>query len=130
MNKVILMGRLTRDPEIRYSQGANPVAVARYSLAVRRMFTKQGEPDVDFINIVSFGKSAEFAEKYFKKGQNVAIAGRLQVSNWEDKEGRKRTTTEVIVQEQHFAGSKVEGKAKEDVAEPTPTHENDEDLPF
>ena len=77
MNKVILMGRLTRDPEVRYSQSANPVAVARYGLAVRKQFAKQGEPDVDFFNIVAFGKAGEFAEKFFRKGQMVAVVGRL-----------------------------------------------------
>ena len=129
MNKVILMGRLTRDPDVRYSQGANPIAVARYSLAVRRMFTKQGEPDVDFINVVAFAKAAEFTEKYFKKGQNVAIAGRLQVRNWEDKEGNKRTTTEVIIEEQHFTGSKTDNKAQP-VGGNDQAHHDDEDLPF
>lgn len=106
MNKVILMGRLTRDPEVRYSQAAEPVAVARYGLAVNKRFKRQGEADADFINCVAFGKTGEFAEKYFKKGQMVAVTGRLQVSNWEDKEGQKRTTTEVVVEEQFFAESK------------------------
>lgn len=107
MNKVILMGRLTRDPEIRYSQSANPVAVVRYGLAVRRQFTREGEPDVDFVNIVSFGKSGEFAEKYFQKGQMVAVVGRLQVRTWDDQQGVKRTTVEVVAEEQHFAESKA-----------------------
>ena len=107
MNKVILMGRLTRDPEVRYSQSANPIAIARYGLAVRRQFKREGEPDVDFINIVAFGKAGEFAEKYFQKGQMVSVVGRLQVSNWEDPQGAKRTNTEVIVEEQHFAESKT-----------------------
>jgi single-strand DNA-binding protein len=106
MNKVILMGRLTRDPEARYSQSANPIAVTRYGLAVRRQFTREGEPDVDFINIVSFGKAGEFAEKYFRKGQMVAVVGRLQVRTWDDAQGVKHTTTEVIAEEQHFAESK------------------------
>lgn len=106
MNKVILMGRLTRDPEVRYSQSANPVAIARYGLAVRRQFTKEGQLDVDFINIVAFGKAGEFAEKYFKKGQMVAVTGRLQIGSWEDKEGVKRTNVDVIAEEQHFAESK------------------------
>lgn len=107
MNKVIIMGRLTRDPEVRYSQSANPIAVARYGLAVRRQFKREGEPDVDFINVVSFGKAGEFAEKYFQKGQMVSVVGRLQVSNWEDPQGAKRTNTEVIAEEQHFAESKA-----------------------
>ena len=107
MNKVILMGRLTRDPEIRYSQSANPIAVARYGLAVRRQFQREGEPDVDFINIVAFGKAGEFAEKYFQKGQMVSVVGRLQLGTWEDKEGIKRNNIDVIAEEQHFAESKT-----------------------
>lgn len=118
MNKVILMGRLTRSPEVRYSQGAEPVAVARYTLAVNRRFKRKDEPEADFIPCVALGKSGEFAEKYFRKGQLVAVTGRLQVRSWEDNEGKKRWTTEVIIEEQHFAESKKdtgEGKAaKED----------------
>ena len=106
MNKVILMGRLTRDPEVRYSQGAEPLAIARYSLAVNKRFKRQGEPDADFIPCVAFGKQGEFAEKYFRKGQMVSVVGRLQVRNWDDNEGRKRTTTEVVVEEHYFAESK------------------------
>ena len=106
MNKVILMGRLTRDPEVRYSQGAEPLAVARYSLAVNKRFKRQGEPDADFIPCVAFGKNGEFTERYFRKGQLVSVVGRLQVRNWEDDEGRKRVTTEVVVEEQYFADSK------------------------
>ena len=105
MNKVILMGRLTKDPEVRYSQSANPVAVARYGLAVRKSRVKEGEPDVDFFNIVALGKAGEFAEKYFKKGQMVAVVGRLQVNTWEDQQKVKHTSYEVVVEEQHFAGS-------------------------
>ena len=113
MNKVILMGRLVKEPEVRYSQGAEPIAVARYTLAVNRRFKRQGEPEADFINCVAFGKTGEFAEKYFKKGQLVTITGRLQVRSW-DKDGERRYATEVIIEEQHFAESKKdsgEGKA-------------------
>ena len=78
MNKVILMGRLTRDPEVRYSQGERPVAVARYTLAVNRTFKRAGEPDADFINCVTFGRSAEFAEKYFRQGIRIVVSGRIQ----------------------------------------------------
>ena len=99
MNKVILMGRLTREPEVRYSNGAEPLAVARYTLAVNRRFKRKDEPEADFIPCVAFGKSGEFAEKYFRKGQLVAVTGRLQVRSWEDNEGKKRWTTEVIVEE-------------------------------
>ena len=106
LNKVILMGRLTRDPEIRYSQSAEPMAIARYSLAVERRFKREGEPKADFIPCVAFGKQGEFAERYFRKGQLVSVAGRLQVRNWEDNEGKKRTATEVVVEEQYFAESK------------------------
>lgn len=106
MNKVILMGRLTRDPEVRYSNSAEPVAIANYSLAVNKRFKKDGQPDADFINIVAFGQKGEFAEKYFKKGQMVAVVGSLQVRNWDDKDGNKRTTTEVVVEDQYFAESK------------------------
>ncbi len=106
MNKVILMGRLVKDPEVRYSQGGEPLAVARYTLAVNRRFKRAGEQDADFIGCVAFGKSGEFAEKYFKKGQMVAVVGRLQVRSWDDNEGKKRWSTEVVVEEQHFAESK------------------------
>lgn len=114
MNKVILMGRLTKDPEVRYSQGAEPVAVAKYTLAVNRRFKRQGEQDADFINCVAFGKAGEFAEKYFKKGQQVSIVGRLQVRSWEDNDGKKRYATDVIVEEQYFAGGKNENTGKQE----------------
>lgn len=107
MNKVILMGRLTREPEVRYSQGAEPLAVARYTLAVNRRFKRKDEPEADFIPCVAFGKSGEFAEKYFRKGQLVAVTGRLQVRSWEDNEGKKRWTTEVVIEEQYFAEGKT-----------------------
>ena len=106
MNKVILMGRLTRDPEVRYSQGMEPLAVARFSLAVNRRFKKDGEPDADFINCVAFCKSGEFVERYFKKGQMVSVVGRLQVRSWDDKDGTKRWSTDVVVEETYFAESR------------------------
>ena len=113
MNKAVLVGRLTRDPEVRYSQGDNTTAVARYTVAVDRRFKRDGEPTADFIPCVVFGRSAEFAEKYFKKGQMVSIVGRLQVRSWEDNEGKKRWSTDVIVEEQYFAESKKEnGESK------------------
>ena len=111
MNKVILMGRLTRDPEVRYSQGAEPLAVTRYSLAVNRRFKKEGEPDADFINIVAFGKSGEFASKYFRKGQMVAVTGHLRISSYDDKDGKRQYYTDVVVEEQHFAESKASSGA-------------------
>lgn len=139
MNKVILMGRLTRDPEVRYSQGAEPVAVARYTLAVNRRFKRKDEPEADFIPCVALGKSGEFAEKYFRKGQLVDVIGRLQVRSWEDKEGKKHWTTEVIVEEQYFAESKKNsnaaapkegGQAPADGFYPIDESVEDEDLPF
>lgn len=106
MNKVILMGRLTRDPEIRYSQSETPIAVARYSLAVDRRFKRDGEPDADFFNCVAFGKQGEFAEKYLKKGMLICICGRLQNRSYDDQNGQKRWITEVIIEEQNFGESK------------------------
>lgn len=107
MNKVILMGRLTRDPEVRYSQGENSLAVARYSLAVDRRFKRPGEPDADFINCVSFGKAAEFAEKYLKQGTKIAVTGRIQTGSYTNKDGQKVYTTDIVVEEQEFAESKA-----------------------
>lgn len=107
MNKVILMGRLTRDPEVRYTQGENPIAIARYSLAVNRMTKQQeGQPSADFPNILAFGKMAEFAEKYLHKGTKIALVGRLQTGSYTNKDGVKVYTTEVVVESQEFAESK------------------------
>lgn len=106
MNKVILMGRLTRDPEVRYSQGAQGTAVCRYSLAVNRSYKREGEPEADFINVVAFGNRGEFAGKYFKKGMMVAVVGELRISSYTDKDGNKRWSTDVVVTEQHFAESR------------------------
>ena len=107
MNKVILMGRLARDPEVRYSQGADPLAVVRFSLAVARRFKREGEPEADFINCVAFGKNGEFVERYFKKGQMVSVVGRLQVRSWEDRSGTKHWSTDVVVEETYFVESKA-----------------------
>lgn len=106
MNKVILMGRLTRDPEVRYSQGEKSTAVARFTLAVDRRFKREGEQNADFINCISFGKSAEFAEKYFRQGTKVLISGRIQTGSYTNKDGNKVYTTDVVVEEQEFAESK------------------------
>lgn len=106
MNKVILMGRLTKDPELRYSQGVPVMTVARYTLAVSRRFKQKDAPDTDFLNCVAFGKTAEFAEKYFKKGQMVGVVGRVQNRSWIDKEGKNCYATDIIVDEQYFAESK------------------------
>lgn len=107
MNKVVLMGRLTRDPEVRYG-GANNTAVARYTVAVPRRFKRDGEPDADFVPCVVFGRSAEFAEKYFRQGMRVSISGRIQTGSYTNKDGVKVYTTDVIVEEQEFAESKAE----------------------
>lgn len=107
MNKVILMGRLTRDPEVRYSQGENQTVIVRYSLAVNRRFKREGDPEADFINCVAFGKQAEFAEKYLKKGTKMAITGRIQTGSYTNKDGVKVYTTDVIVEEQEFAKAKL-----------------------
>lgn len=135
MNKVILMGRLVRDPEVRYSHGAEPIAVARYTLAVDRKFQKSGQNrEADFLGCVAFGKSGEFAEKYFKKGQMVAVVGHLQTRTWDDSEGKKRWSTEVIVDEQHFCGGKAEGNAAPKQEQPetgfNPVDDDDSDLPW
>jgi single-strand DNA-binding protein len=110
MNKVVLVGRLTGNPEVRYSQGDSATAVARYTIAVDRRFKskREGEPTADFIRCVVFGNSAEFAEKYFRKGMRVAISGRIQTGSYTNNEGVKVYTTEVIVEEQEFAQNKDE----------------------
>lgn len=107
MNKVILMGRLTRNPEVRYVQNENGTAVARYSLAVDRRFKREGEQDADFISCVAFGRAAEFAEKYFHKGIKVLITGRIQTGSYTNKDGQKVYTTDVVIEEQEFAESKA-----------------------
>ena len=112
MNKVILMGRLTRDPELRYSQGAQGTAVCRYSLAVNRSFKREGEPEADFINIVAFGSRGEFASKYFRKGMMVGVVGELRISSYDDKDGNKRWSTDVVVSEQHFAESRASSESR------------------
>jgi single-strand DNA-binding protein len=106
MNKVILMGRLTRDPEVRYSQGANATAVCRYTIAVDRRFKREGEPDADFFNCTVFGKGAEFAEKYLKQGTKIVVSGRVENDNYTNKDGQKVYGTRILVEEQEFAESK------------------------
>lgn len=106
MNKVILMGRLTRDIEVRYTTGENPMAVARYTLAVPRRFKREGEQDTDFVSCVSFGKAAEFAGKYFRQGIKIVITGRIQTGSYTNRDGRKVYTTDVVIEDQEFAESK------------------------
>ena len=107
MNKVIEIGRLVKDPEIRYSQGANTTCVARYTLAVDRKFRQEGQPSADFINCVAFGRQGEFAEKYLKQGTKIVISGRIQTGSYTNREGVKVYTTDVVVEEQDFAESKA-----------------------
>lgn len=107
MNKVILMGRLTRDPEVRYTQGDNASAVARFSLAVDRRFKKDGDQTADFINCVAFGKTGEFIEKYGHKGTKFVVEGRIYTGSYTNKDGQKVYTTDVVVEDQEFAESKA-----------------------
>ena len=107
MNKVILMGRLTRDPEVRYSQGENAMAIARYTLAVDRRFNRNNyDQTADFIGCVAFGRAGEFAEKYLHKGTKIAVTGRIQTGSYTNKDGVKVYTTDVVVEDQEFAESK------------------------
>jgi len=109
MNKVILMGRLTRDPEVRYSQGENATAIARYTIAVDRRVSRNGGDDqqsADFIGCVAFGRQAEFAEKYLRKGTKIALEGRIQTGSYTNKDGQKVYTTDIVVEQQEFAESK------------------------
>ncbi len=106
MNKVILMGRLTRDPEVRYSQGASATAVARFSIAVDRRFKREGEPDADFFNCTCFGKQAEFVERYLRKGTKILTAGRIQNDNYTNKDGQMVYSVRVMVDEIEFAESR------------------------
>ena len=113
MNKVILMGRLTRDPDVRYSQGENPLAIARYTLAVDRRFSRRdggdGQQTADFISCKAFGRSGEFAEKYFRKGTKICVTGRIETGSYTNKDGVKVYTTEIVVEDQEFAESKNSG---------------------
>ena len=115
MNKVILCGRITKDPEVRYSQGDNATAIARYTIACDRKFKRDGEQSADFISCVAFGKSGEFAEKYLKKGTKIIVTGRIQTGSYKDKEGKTVYTTDVVVEDHEFAESKGTSESK-----PTP----------
>lgn len=136
MNKVILMGRLTKDPEVRYTQSSNTL-VASFNLAVNRRFVKQGEErQADFVSIVAWSKIGEFCSKYFKKGQQVGIIGRLQTRTWDDEQGQKHYVTEVIAEEAYFADSKKDNNETNTFgnfgASETPdfTVSDSDDLPF
>ena len=111
MNKVILVGRLTRDPEVRYSQGDSSTAVGRYTLAVDRRFKRDGEQTADFIGCVAFGRQAEFAEKYLRQGVKIAVTGRIQTGSYTNRDGVKVYTTDVVVEEQEFVESKANSSA-------------------
>ena len=137
MNKIVLMGRLTKDPEVRYTQGENSTAVASFSLAVNRKFKRENEPDADFFNCTAFGKQAEFVEKHLKKGTKIIIIGRVQNNNYTKQNGEKVYSVQVMVEEIVFA----ESKASSDNEQATPQTENsngwmnvptgfEEDLPF
>lgn len=143
MNKVILLGRLTRDPEIRYTQGQEAMCVARYSLAIDRRFRREGEATADFINCVAFGRQGEFAEKYLRQGTKIAIVGRIQTGSYTNRDGQKVYTTDVVIEEQEFAESKATGSERQSnnyQAAPTPSPRDDgfmnipdgidEELPF
>lgn len=125
MNKVLLVGRFTRDPETRYSQSSEPLAICRFGLAVNRRFKREGESDADFINCVAFGKTGEFIQRYFVKGMGIGITGRLQIRNWEDSQGSKRTSCEVVVEEAEFVEKKASNNAYRDNSTfaPAPTQQ-------
>ena len=130
MNKVILLGRLTRDPETRYTQTSN-MQVTSFTLAVNRRFVKQGEErQADFINCVAWNKTAEFVSKYFKKGQQVGIIGRIQTRNYDDEQGIKQYVTEIIAEEVYFAGDKKDATQNEVQATDDFAITNQDDLPF
>ena len=119
MNKVVLMGRLTADPDVRYSNnGDNQLCIARYTLAVDRRFKRDGEPTADFIRCVAFGRAGEFAEKYFHKGIKIAVDGRIQTGSYQNKDGQTVYTTDVIVENQEFAESKAASEQNAGAAAP------------
>ena len=138
MNKVILLGRLTKDPETRYSAGDNAIAITRYTLAIDRRFKRDGEPSADFINCLVFGKGAEFADKYFRQGTKIAVCGRIQTGSYTNREGKKIYTTEVVVDDQEFAQGKGDDQKPAPKAEPKQDADGfmdvadniDEELPF
>lgn len=138
MNKIILMGRLVRDPEVRYSQGNSSMAIARYALAVDRKFKRDGEPTADFINCIAFGKNGEFAEKYLHKGIKILVEGRIQTGSYTNKDGVKVYTTDVVVESCEFAESKNANQSERPQAAPQTDSDGfmsipdgiDEELPF
>ena len=140
MNKAILMGRLTRDPEVRYTNGDSSMAIARYTLAINRRTSRAGEQNADFISCVAFGKNAEFAEKYLRQGMKIAVVGKIQTGSYTNRDGQRVYTTEVVVEEQEFAESKAfQQQAQNNRPAPAPENASSfmdipdgigEDLPF
>ena len=140
MNKVFLIGRLTQDPEIRYAQNENSTAVGRFSIAVDRRFKREGEPTADFFNCTVFGKTAEFVEKYLRKGSKIAIVGHIQNNNYTNKNGEKVYSIQIMVDEIEFAESKGAGERVSDDVSKQPAVSSDgfididssieEELPF
>lgn len=129
MNLVVLAGRLTKDPEIRWTQSSQPLAIARYSLAVDRRVKKEGEPSADFLNCVAFGKNAEFAEKYMTKGRKFLVEGRIQTGSYTKDDGTKVYTTDIIVERQEFADGKPDGQATAAVQAAEPANDGFTDVP-
>ena len=138
MNKIILMGRLVRDPEVRYSQGNNTMEIARYTLAVDRKFKRDGEPNADFINCIAFGKNGEFAEKYLHKGIKILVEGRWQSGSYTNKDGKKVYTNDCVVESCEFAESKNANQGERPQTAPQTDSDGfmsipdgiDEELPF
>lgn len=123
MNKAILMGRLTRDVDVRYSAGENQTCIARYTLAVERKYKREGQPSADFISCVAMGRSGEFAEKYFHKGTKVVVSGHIQTGSYTNKDGQRVYTTDVVVEDQEFAESKAASQqnTQDDMENSTPS---------
>lgn len=140
MNKVLMLGRLTRDPEVRYSSGSNPTAIANFSLAVDRRFKREGQATADFFNFTAFGKQAEFAEKYLRKGTKIVVEGRLQNDNYKNREGQTVYRDQIVVENLEFAESKKASQQNEVPSEAATPKDNNgfmdlpdgisEDLPF
>lgn len=120
MNKAVLMGRLTKDPDVRYTQDAQPMCIARYTLAVDRRGKKDGQQTADFISCVAFGKAGEFVEKYLHKGMKICVAGRIQTGSYTRQDGQKVYTTDVVVEEQEFCESRAANDTAQNYSTPTP----------
>lgn len=128
MNKAILMGRLTKNPEIKYT--TNNTAICNFTIAVNRRFKQENQPEVDFINIVTWSKTAEFCSKYFVKGQQVVVVGRIQTRTWDDAEGKKHYATDVVAEEAYFADSKKDNSTTNNISNSGSSLPEDDELPF